>query len=292
MKTRLVVSILAAGLSVSACGGRQSTLTQDAPAPVKTGDASAQIAEAQGHFAKREDKAEVLLAIKAWEAAEAIDATNAEIPLALTYAYYFLANAHLVWEDDEDALKAAYDKGVVYGERAIRLTTPAFAEAIKNGKTWEASIPLVDKDGMPALYWYATNLGRWATLDGITTLLSLKDRVFGIMEHCLKLDEQFFHGAPHRYFGVAYTKVPFPSGDLPRSRKSFERALELDAKYADTRVLFAETYAVKAGDAELFKKLLEETLALPDDVYPDLVPETKNSKRKAKKLLGDAGDLF
>jgi hypothetical protein len=57
-------------------------------------------------------------------------------------------------------------------------------------------------------------------------------------------------------------------------------------------VLFAETYAVKAGDAELFKKLLEETLALPDDVYPALVPETKNSKRKAKKLLGDAGDLF
>ena len=69
-------------------------------------------------------------------------------------------------------------------------------------------------------------------------------------------------------------------------------AVELDGKYADTRVLFAETYAVKAGDTELFKKLLDETLALPDDVYPDLVPETKNSKRKAKKLLGDVGDLF
>jgi hypothetical protein len=292
MKTHILVSMFTAGLAMTACGGRQSTLTQDSPVLEKKGDASAQIAEGAGHFAKREDKAEVLLAIKAWEAAEQTDPTNAEIPLKLTYAYYFLANAHIIWEDDEDALKAAYDKGVVYGEKAIRLTTPAFAESIKNGKTWEASIPLVQKDGMAALYWYATNLGRWATLDGITTLLSLKDRVFAIMEHCLKLDETFFHGAPHRYFGVAYTKVPFPSGDLPRSRKAFERAVEVDGKYADTRVLFAETYAVKAGDTELFKKLLDETLALPDDVYPDLIPETKNSKRKAKKLLGDVGDLF
>ena len=64
----------------------------------------------------------------------------------------------------------------------------------------------------------------------------------------------------------------------------------LDA--SDAFPSWAKPSSVKAGDVELFKKLLEETLALPDDVYPDLIPETKNSKRKAKKLLGDVGDLF
>lgn len=292
MRMRGLGYILVAGLSLGACGGRQSTLVEAAPAPVKVGDATAQLQAADAHWAKREDKNEALAAIAAWEAAEKLDPTDASIPLKLTYAWYFLANAHLFWEEDEDGMKAAYDKGVTSGERAITLLSPAFAEQIRNGKAWEQAIPSVQKEGQPALYWYATNLGRWATLDGITTLLSNKDRVFAIMEHCLKLDETYFHGAPHRYFGVAYTKIPFPSGDLPRARKSFERAIELDDKYADTRILFAESYASKAGEKELYLKLVNEVLAMPDDVYPDLVPETRNAKRKAKKMLEDAADLF
>lgn len=284
--------ILVAGLALGACGGRQSTLVEAAPAPVKVGDATAKLQEADGHWAKREDKAEALAAIAAWQEASKLDPTDAGIALKLTYAWYFVANAHLFWEEDEDGMKAAYDKGVTEGERAIKLLSPAFAEHIRNGKPWEQAIPAVDKAGQPALYWYATNLGRWATLDGITTLLSNKDRVFAIMEHCLKLDETFFHGAPHRYFGVAYTKIPFPSGDLPRSRKAFERAIELDPKYPDTRVLFAESYAAKAGDKELYLRLVNEVIAMPDDIIPELVPETRNAKRKAKKMLDEAGDLF
>ncbi|MCK6570033.1 TRAP transporter TatT component family protein [Myxococcota bacterium] len=292
MRIRGISLVMAAGLALGACGGRQSTLVEAAPAPVKVGDATLKLQEASDHWAKREDKNAVLAAISAWEQAEALDPTDAQIPLKLTYAYYFLANAHLVWEEDEDGMKAAYDKGVTAGEKAIKLLSPAFAEQIRNGKPWEVAIPSVDKAGLPALYWYATNLGRWATLDGITTLLSNKDRVFAIMEHCLKLDETYFHGAPHRYFGVAYTKIPFPNGDLPRSRKAFERAIEIDRNYADTRVLFAESYASKAGDKELYLKLVNEVIAMPDDILPELVPETRNAKRKAAKMLEDAADLF
>jgi len=283
---------MALALSVTGCGGRQSTLIEAAPAPVKVGDASALLQEAAGHWQKREDKASTLAAIAAWEKAEALDPTDPQIPLQLTYANYYLANAHLVWEDDEDGMKVAYDRGVTEGEKAIKLLSPSFAELIRNGKPWEQAIPAVQKEGLPALYWYATNLGRWAMLDGITTLLSNKDRVFAIMEHCLKLDETYFHAAPHRYFGVAYTKIPFPSGDLPKSRKFFERAVELDGKYADTRVLFAESYAAKAGDKDLYLKLVNDVLAMPDDIIPELMPETRNAKRKAKKMLADAADLF
>ena len=274
MTTRLMMATLAAAVSLSACGGRQSTLVDEGPAPQKAGDATTQLAAGDAAFALRSDKAKVNEAIKIWEEAQAVDGTDAQIPLKLTYAYFFLANAHIIWEDDEDALKVAYDKGVMAGERAIKLLSPDFAKMIKG------------------LYWYATNLGRWATLDGITTLLSNKDRIFAIMQHCEKLDETFFHGAPHRYFGVAYTKIPFPSGDLPKSRGEFEKAVAIAPTYADSKVLFAETYAAKAGDRALFKKLVEEVLALPDDVIPELVPETKNAKRKAAILLADIDDKF
>ena len=292
MTTRLMMATLAAAVSLSACGGRQSTLVDEGPAPQKAGDATTQLAAGDAAFALRSDKAKVNEAIKIWEEAQAVDGTDAQIPLKLTYAYFFLANAHIIWEDDEDALKVAYDKGVMAGERAIKLLSPDFAKMIKDGKTWEEAIPHVKREGLPGLYWYATNLGRWATLDGITTLLSNKDRIFAIMQHCEKLDETFFHGAPHRYFGVAYTKIPFPSGDLPKSRGEFEKAVAIAPTYADSKVLFAETYAAKAEDRALFKKLVEEVLALPDDVIPELVPETKNAKRKAAILLADIDDKF
>ena len=80
-------------------------------------------------------------------------------------------------------------------------------------------------------------------------------------------------------------------GDLPASKQHFEKAIALDAKYLDTKVLFAESYAAKAQDEDLFKKLLNEVIASPDDIIPELVPESKNAKRVAKKLLDDIEDL-
>ena len=177
-------------------------------------------------------------------------------------------------------------------ERAIKLTTPAFAAKIKNGEGWQKAVKTVGKEGIPALYWYATNLGKWALLDGFTTILSHKDDIAATMQHVLDLDPGFFHGAPHRYFGVYRTKIPFPGGDLPKSKEHFEKAVALDANYLDTKVLFAENYAAKAQDEALFKRLLEEVIATPDDAIPELIPENRNAKRVAQKLLEDIEEFF
>ena len=45
------------------------------------------------------------------------------------------------------------------------------------------------------------------------------------MQQVLKLDEKFFHGAPHRYFGVYEAKVP--GGSIEKSGKSFDKAIEI-----------------------------------------------------------------
>jgi tetratricopeptide (TPR) repeat protein len=284
--------MLVLALGLAACGSRRSLLVEDTAPQEKSGDATPLVEKGDAFWKEREDRAKVDAAIAAWEEAARLDPTRADIELKLSYAYFFLADAHLRWADDKDALLSAYDKGTDAGERAIRLSSPEFAEKIKNGVSWEEAIPSVGKDGLAAMYWYATNLGQWALLDGFTTILSMKDRIAAIMSHCQELDETFWYGGPRRYFGVYYTKIPFPSGDLEKSKANFEKALQIAPTYLDTKVRFAESYAVKAQNKDLYVKLLNEVVAAPDDANPDIVPEARNSKRKAKQLLDAVDDNF
>jgi hypothetical protein len=141
------------------------------------------------------------------------------------------------------------------------------------------------------MYWYAVNLGKWSRAKGIAALLGNKDRVKGVLERVLALEETFFHGAPHRYFGVYWSLLPV-GRDLDKSKQHFERSLAIAPNYVGTKVLMAESYAVKKQDRALFAKLLDEVLATPDAVIPELVPETRIEKDKARELKAKIDDLF
>lgn len=287
------ITLLALGCALAACGGRTTTLASDKGELVKKGDATPLLEKAAEAWKNRGDRAQAEAAIAAWEEAAALDPTRPEPSLELVYAYYFLANAHARWDDDADEQSIKlYEKGIKAGEDALRLTSPEFAKQIKDGVPWQKAIKSVGKPGIPALYWQATHLGKWALLDGFTTILSHKDDVAASIKHIRELDEGYFYAAPQRYFGVYRTKIPFPGGDLPASKKHFERAIELAPTYLDTKVLFAEAYAVKKQDEDLFKKLLNEVLAAPDDIEPALIPENKNAKRTAKDMLDNIEDYF
>ncbi|MCA9545768.1 MAG: hypothetical protein KC613_15295 [Myxococcales bacterium] len=279
---------------LSACGSSRNTeIFSQQRVLEKTGDAQPLVDQAAEAWKGREDRAKAEAAVKLWEQAAQMDPTRADIQLSLAYAYYFMCNVHLRWDDKpDDAMKTTYKKGYEAGRNAVWLAAPEFAERIKKGEKWESAVKDVDAKAVPGLYWYATNIGKWALLDGFTTILAEKDHIAATMGRILELDEGFFHGAPHRYFGVYRTKIPFPGGDLPASKSHFEKAIGLDGNYLDTKVLFAESYAVKEQDEDLFKKLLGEVVAAPDDAIPELIPENKNAKRVAQKLLSDIDEYF
>lgn len=293
MKSLRLLVIAALALGAAACGGRQSGLASQTGAVKATGDATPMVEAGDAAWSERGDRAHAEAAIKHWEEASAMDPTRLDAQMKLAYAYYFMANVHVRWDEDpEDAQRSLFEKGIRASENAIRISTPKFAALIKAGKSWKEAVPTVGKNGVPALYWYATNLGKWALLDGFTTILSHKDDIELIMDRCKTLDPGYWYGAPHRYFGVYRTKIPFPGGDLPVSRTHFEEALKLAPNYLDTKVLFADSYAPKADDEALFKKLLGEVIATADDVIPELVPETKNAKRVAQQMLENIEDYF
>jgi tetratricopeptide (TPR) repeat protein len=290
MNQRLLLLTLLS-LSMLACGATQTRLTGNMKLGEKKGDASSLIKTGDDLWKDRADRKKAEAAVAKWEEAIQMDPTNAMAHLKLSYAYYFMANVHVKWEEDSDAKEEAlFKKGYEVAEVAILLENPNFQKELKAEKSWEESISLVPKEKISSLYWYSTNLGKWSLKKGITTTLGNKNRIKSTMEHVRSLDETFFYGAPHRYFGVYEAKVPF--GNIQESGKSFDKAIKINADYLDTQVLKAQYFAAKTQNEELFKTLLKAVIAADVTKIPELIVENKNAQRTAKDLLERIEDFF
>ena len=282
---------------VIGCGGRQSALMETS-AGVNASDsvkAEALAGEATALWSERGDLEKANGAIAKWSEAAKADSTNPVYHRELTYAYYFLNNVHYRWTDNREMVKKNYEAGVAAAETALALANPAFAGQIKAGSAtdavWKKALESATKEDVKALYWYATNLAKWALNNGITSLLKYKDRALLIIERCQTLDSGFWYGGPARYLGAYWYKIPFGK-DPAKSRANFEAAVGVDATYLDSKVLFAEVYAVRAEDEELFKKLLTEVIEADVNANSALVPENKNAQRLAKEMLANMDDIF
>jgi tetratricopeptide (TPR) repeat protein len=143
------------------------------------------------------------------------------------------------------------------------------------------------------MYWYATNFGLWATDQGMSVVLLHKDMIRKVMERCLALDPDYFYAAPHRYFGAFYAKAPaFAGGDMDKAKQHFEEAIARHPAYLGTLTRYAEFYAVKLQDRDLFRRLLNQVLAADENALPEVAAENAIEKKKAKALLGRENELL
>lgn len=279
-------------LSLPACAGRKAAWQNTGGnGKAGTGDAAAQIAEGDKHWTNRTDPNEIRAAIKVWEQVAAADPKNFEVLVKLTRANYFLADGYL--RNDEKEYLRTMDLGVKWGEKAMIASSPEFEAKMRSGGKFPEAVKLVPKAGVPAMYWYASSLGKWAKRKGFAVLLGQKDNVKATMDRALELDPNFYYGGPHRYFGAFYAVAPaFAGGDLEKSKVHFNKSLEISPQYVGTKVLWAQELAVKQQDEETFDKLLAEVIATPDDVLPDVKPEILVEKQKARELLAEKDEHF
>lgn len=284
--------VILAVLATSACAGRKAAWDSDKK-DQGGGSADVQklVAEGDAHWAKRTDPAEIKAAIAAWEKAAAADPKNLDVLVKLTRGNYFLADGYL--RDNEKEYLRMMDLGVKWGEKAMIAASPDFEAKMRSGAKLPDAVKVVPKEGVPAMYWYASSLGKWAKRKGFAVLLGQKDNVKATMDRVLQLDPNFYYGGPHRYFGAYYAVAPaFAGGDLGKSKEHFNKSLEIEPKYVGTKILWAQELAVKEQDEATFDRLLKEVLDTPDDVIADVTPETIVEKQKARELMEEKDDLF
>lgn len=298
MNASRLAAVLSFATLLGACSAGRKAQWEAGAAPAATASAGESfeglVAAGDEGWNSRGDRAALEKAISSWERAAALNPSDPKVWTKLSHAYYFLSDAHLRKEGESSAAYLdTFEKGVSAGERALAAGNPEFKKAMQEGRRVEDSIKLCGTDSLDAMYWYATNLGKWARAKGFATTVGNKDRIKAVMDYVLALSPTFFHGAPHRYFGAYYAVAPgFAGGDLNKSREHFERSLQIAPNYPGTKVLMADTYATKKDDRALFERLLNEVLAMPNDAIPELVPETQNEKDKARTLLAKAAELF
>lgn len=296
---RILIAAISVSFWLGCSAGRKAQWEapkEPAVAPPSGESAEQLIAQGDEAWKKRDEEASLTRAIQAWEKAVAQNPGDAATLAKLSHAYYFLADAHYrkLGAGSPQYLDT-FEKGVAAGERSLAAGSSAFKEHVVKGGGVEEGTKLVGPEGMEAMYWYASSLGKWARAKGFATTVGNKDKIKAVMTRVLELDPkgEFFHGAVHRYFGAFYAVAPgFAGGDMEKSKDHFEKSLAASPRYPGTKVLMADVYAVKKQDRALFDKLLDEVLALPEDSIPGLEPEVRVEKEKARELKDKAAELF
>lgn len=288
----VAVMVSVGALALSGCGAGRSAAWEKSGAAKPAASAESfdeLVREGEEAWATRGERASLEKAIAAWE--KALAAKEDPKALAkLSRAYYFLADGYMGKGDEQ--LKT-YEKGVKAAERGIAAASPRFKQEVTGGVKVEEAMKNVGAEGVESMYWYASNLGKWARAQGIAKTLGNKDRIRAAMDRCLDLDPNYFYAGPHRYFGAFYAVAPgFAGGDLNKSKDHYDKSLALAPDYLGTKVLYADTYATKKEDRALFEKLLDEVIAADPNKIPEIAPEMKIEQEKAKQLKAKASELF
>lgn len=241
---------------------------------------------------ERADQNKLVGAIAKWEEAAALQ-KNADVCTKLGRAHYLLGDGFYAVADQLELRDAEYQKGLDWATEGPKLAAPEFAAAMAQGKKHAEAIVLAPKEAVPAMYWYASNLGKWANAKGFATRLKYKDDIKATMLHVKQFDDTYFFAGPWRYFG-AFEAVTagLAGGDLKKSEENFKKATEMAPNYLATRVLWAETLCTKQQNREQFKKLLDEVIAADPKLEADAVAENMLEQAKAKKLLARIDDEF
>ena len=159
----------------------------------------------------------------------------------------------------------------------------------------EAAVGKVGKRAVPAMFWTASCLANWVNLNrdspaGIAELTSAAT----LMQRVIALDDTFYHGGPHLFFGVYYGgRSPLFGGNFQLSEEHFRRAAEInDDKLLVVDVLQAEYLDRQRLDRDAFHTHLTRVIEAPDNLAPDMALMNAVAKQQAAQLLESEDDWF
>ena len=218
---------------------------------------------------------------------------NERLLITAAQAYSSFASAFIEAED-KDYARALYSRAKKYALRSLEkrgLKNPVS----KPFDEFETGLIELRKDDVPYMFWTAASWGSWIRLN-MSSMAALAElpRVEALMKRVLVLDEQFYYGGPHLFMGIWFASRPkIAGGDLSKAQHHFSKALALSQdKFLMTQIYYADQYAKKTFDKELFVSTLNNVLNTPADQIPELTLLNTVAHKKAKKLLAEAEEYF
>jgi len=151
------------------------------------------------------------------------------------------------------------------------------------------------KRDVPALSWTAYAWGNIINLqqDNPARIAEIP-KVILMMQRVLELDEDYFFGGAHLFFGVYYGSRPEGlGGDLLKAKHHFERAIQItNDKYLMAKFLQVKYYTVPVQNKVMFEQTLREIALTPLDIYPEQGLANQLAKRYAERWLSRTDEFF
>jgi hypothetical protein len=218
---------------------------------------------------------------------------NEQLLIAAAQSYSSFASLFVEGQDNEYA-NLLYERGKQYALRSLEMR--GFKEPLQRPfDDFKEGLKRLGKKDVPYIFWAATCWVNWIrlNLDSIEAISELP-RVESLMKRALELDEGFYYGGPHLFMGIWFASRPkIVGGDLKKAQEHFLKALDLgQGKFLMAYVYYANYYARKMTDKDLFTSTLQKVLETPAETSPDLVLLNTVAKKQAKELLSHVGEYF
>jgi len=180
-----------------------------------------------------------------------------------------------------------------YGLRGLEVKHPAFEAELRRDP--KAVVRKTGPKDVPLLYWTAVSWGAAISVSkDDPEMIADQPIVEALIDRALELNPDYDFGAIHNFL-ISYESVrKTASGDfVPRSRKHFERAVELTSgQSASPYVALATTVSVSTQNHEEFESLLKKALAVNPDARPEWRLTNIVMQRRARWLLSREDELF
>jgi hypothetical protein len=218
---------------------------------------------------------------------------NEQLLIAGAQSYSTFASL-FVEDQDKEYANLLYARGRQYALRSLELA--GLKDPLQRPfEDFTRGLKRFKKKDVPVLFWTGTCWANWIrlNLDSMEALAELP-RVEALMKRVLELDERFYFGGAHLFMGIWYASRPkIAGGDLKKSQEHFLKALDFGKKkFLMASVYYANHYARKMADKELFVSTLQKVLESPAETSPDLILVNTIAKRQAKELLSHQEEYF
>jgi hypothetical protein len=217
-------------------------------------------------------------------------------PLRLYAAEGFYGYAYgFVETEDRERAKQLYRRCYEHARLALAQSGVALDPESSPENELEAAVASAGEAAVPALFWTASCLGNWVNLnrDNPAGIAELSSTAI-LMRRVLELDETFYYGGAHLFFGVFYGgRSPLFGGDFERSEQHFRRAHEINREQLLlVDLLYAEYLARQRLDRSAFHTRLTHILESPVNLNPDLALINSIARQRAGILIKSEDDWF
>jgi hypothetical protein len=222
------------------------------------------------------------------------DPGNTELRLYAAEGFYGYTFGFVELQDSQRA-RHLYRRCYEHARTALQQSGVTLDPETSTPADFEAAVGKAGRDAVPAMFWTASCLANWINMNrrspaGIAELASAAV----LMQRVMALDETFYHGGPHLFFGVYYGgRSPLFGGDFQLSEEHFKRAAEINHdKLLLVDVLEAEYLDRQRLDRDAFHRHLTRVIDAPDNLAPDMALMNAIAKQQATQLIEAEDDWF